>query len=183
MTKRELTLAKWGFVLLYININLGRWDILPDFLGIFLLYLSLGEKYRVADSGTVSMDRQPVLRKGGAEKRLIPFLSILGLDYLVHWFISFTFALEILIVYVVRLYVMYTYFGILVERIEAGGQPDVADRFRKLRIAYVVLWAVEIISEVLSLDWILLALVFALIAFAIVLFVQLGAVKPISETA
>ena len=89
MTAKALTYLKWGFFLLFVNINVSRWDLLPGFLGIFLLLQALK-----------SQDMTET------ERRLCPLLTIWMIDQFLHWGWDFHNGLESLIIAVLNIYTM-----------------------------------------------------------------------------
>ena len=68
MTAKGLTYLKWGFFLIFVNINVGRWDLLPGFLGIFFLLKALKSQEMTE-----------------TERRLCPLLMIWMVDQFLHW--------------------------------------------------------------------------------------------------
>ena len=121
MTAKALTYLKWGFFLLFVNINVGRWDLLPGFLGTFLLLKALKSQEMTE-----------------TERRLCPLLTIWMVDQFLHWGWDFQNGLESLIVAVLNIYIMYLLLGEIGLRVKAN-QPDRADNFQYIRVALTIL--------------------------------------------
>ena len=85
MTRKALTYFRWGFVLLFMNFNIGYLDLLPDFLGVMLILWAL-----------ISQEMTDT------EHRLCPLLLLLVIDYFLHWFLDFDNVLENLIIEVIK---------------------------------------------------------------------------------
>lgn len=121
MTARTLTYLKWGFFLLFVNINVGRWDLLPGFLGTFLLLKALKSQEMTE-----------------TERRICPLLIILMLDRFLHWGWDFQNGLESLIIVVLDVYTMYILLGEISLRVEEK-QPDRSANLQYIRIALTIL--------------------------------------------
>lgn len=121
MTARTLTYLKWGFFLLFVNINVGRWDLLPGFLGTFLLLKALKSQEMTE-----------------TERRICPLLIILMLDRFLHWGWDFQNGLESLIIVVLDVYTMYILLGEISLRVEEK-QPDRSVNLQYIRIALTIL--------------------------------------------
>lgn len=83
MTAKSLRYIKWGFVLMFFNINIGRFDLLPNFAGVLLLIMALRSQWEETET----------------EKRLEPLLTALVIDYFLHWIFAFDNGVENLINY------------------------------------------------------------------------------------
>ena len=121
MTAKALTYLKWGFFLLFVNINVGRWDLLPGFLGTFLLLKALKSQEMTE-----------------TERRICPLLMILIVDQFLHWGWDFHNGLESLIIAVLNIYIMYLLLGEIGLRVKAN-QPDRADNLQYIRVALTIL--------------------------------------------
>ena len=121
MTARALTYLKWGFFLLFVNINVGRWDLLPGFLGSFLLLKALRNQEMTE-----------------TERRICPLLIVLTLDRFLHWGWDFQNGLESLIVAVLDIYTTYILLGEISLRVKEE-QPERAENLQYIRIAFTVL--------------------------------------------
>lgn len=121
MTAKALTYLKWGFFLLFVNINVGRWDLLPGFLGTFLLLKALKSQEMTE-----------------TERRICPLLMILIVDQFLHWGWDFHNGLESLIIAVLNIYTMYILLGEIGLRVE-DKQPEQAGNLHFIRIALTIL--------------------------------------------
>lgn len=121
MTKEALTYLKWGFVLLFTSINVGRWDLLPNFLGLYLIWRAFKSQEMTE-----------------TERRMCPLLIVLIVDYFLHWAFDFSNELENLIITVINTYTIYILTGEIANRIEKA-QPDRAENLKHLRAFYAVL--------------------------------------------
>ena len=121
MTAKALTYLKWGFFLLFVNINAGRWDLLPGFLGTFLLLKALKSQEMTE-----------------TERRICPLLMILIVDQFLHWGWDFHNGLESLIIAVLNIYTMYILLGEIGLRVEEK-QPEQAGNLHFIRIALTIL--------------------------------------------
>ena len=121
MTKEALTYLKWGFVLLFTSINVGRWDLLPNFLGLYLIWRAFKSQEMTE-----------------TERRMCPLLIVLIVDYFLHWAFDFSNELENLIITVINTYTIYILTGEIANRIEKA-QPDRAKNLKHLRVFYAVL--------------------------------------------
>ena len=121
MTAKALTYLKWGFFLLFVNINVGRWDLLPGFLGTILLLKALKSQEMTE-----------------TERRICPLLMILIVDQFLHWGWDFHNGLESLIIAVLNIYIMYLLLGEIGLRVKAN-QPDRADNLQYIRVALTIL--------------------------------------------
>lgn len=121
MTARTLTYLKWGFFLLFVNINVGRWDLLPGFLGTFLLLKALKSQEMTE-----------------TERRICPLLIILMIDRFLHWGWDFQNGLESLLIVVLDVYTMYILLGEISLRVEEK-QPDRSVNLQYIRIALTIL--------------------------------------------
>lgn len=121
MTAKALTYLKWGFFLLFVNINVGRWDLLPGFLGTFLLLKALKSQEMTE-----------------TERRICPLLMILIVDQFLHWGWDFHNGLESLIIAVLNIYTMYILLGEIGLRVEEK-QPEQAGNLHFIRIALTIL--------------------------------------------
>lgn len=121
MTAKGLTYLKWGFFLVFVNVNVGRWDLLPGFLGIFFLLKALKSQEMTE-----------------TERRLCPLLMIWMVDQFLHWGWDFHNGLESLIVAVLNIYIMYILLGEIGLRVEKE-QPKQAGDLHFIRIALTIL--------------------------------------------
>lgn len=121
MTKEALTYLKWGFVLLFTSINVGRWDLLPNFLGLYLIWRAFKSQEMTE-----------------TERRMCLLLIVLIVDYFLHWAFDFSNELENLIITVINTYTIYILTGEIANRIEKV-QPDRAENLKLLRAFYAVL--------------------------------------------
>lgn len=160
MEKKSLVLMRWGLVLSMVHLNIGRIDLLPDFLGIFLFILALHAHAEM----TV------------AEKRTEPFLWILAADFLVKWLTGFSNSLESLLVTILSIYAFYVLVGEVMRRI-GETQRETAEALGICRIAFVILqvlnfllnpYGIEWLNGILTVVFLLLFLYFLIKTFAII---------------
>lgn len=158
MTAKALTYFKWGFVLLFVNINIGRLDLLPNFLGVFLMLQALKSQEMTE-----------------TERRLCPLLILLVIDYFLHWILAFDNVLENLIVEVISTYTMYILLGEMSKRMQ-NTQSDLAESLHYIRIAMTVLSVAGYLIGAYEVEMVSLILAFAML---IVLFALLGVLLKI----
>ena len=140
MTAKALTYLKWGFFLLFVNINVGRWNLLPEFLGIFLLLKALRSQEMTE-----------------TERRICPLLTIWMIDQFLHWGWDFHNGLESLIIAVLNIYTMYILLGEIVLRVEEE-QPEQAGKLYFIRKVLTIFYVLGyLLSEYQNetLTWIL----------------------------
>ena len=121
MTAKALAYMKWGFVLLFVNINIGRIDLLPGFLGLFLLLQGLRSQEMTE-----------------TERRICPLLWVLIVDYFLHWIFVFDYVPENLIIEVISTYTIYILLGEIGRRV-ADTRPEQAKSLHYIRIALTTL--------------------------------------------
>lgn len=161
MSKKELALTQWGFVLWFLDLNVKGVDVLPDFAGMILLACAL---YGMSKSGKIAVP-------------LIPCMGILGVDFLVHWFVTFELPYEILIVRVIAAYVIFAYLGLVIARCREQN-PGPAKGLQICRIAYIALLALDFVSLAMVLVTLMLVEVAAAWIITLALFILLCRVKP-----
>ena len=161
MTARALTYLKWGFFLLFININVGRWDLLPGFLGIFFLIKALKSQ-----------------KMTETERRLCPLLVIWMVDQFLHWGWDFQNGLESLIVAVLNIYIMYILLGEMGLRVEKE-QPQRAENLQFVRIALTILGVVGYLIGAYQSETLILILSLITIAVLVRLLWVLFHIEPI----
>ena len=140
MTAKALTYLKWGFFLLFVNIHVGRWDLLPAFLGILLLLQALRSQEMTE-----------------TERRLCPLLVIWLIDQFLHWAWDFQNGLESLSIAVLSVYTMYILLGEIGLRVEKE-QPEQAGKLYFIRKVLTIFYVLGyLVSEYQNktLAWIL----------------------------
>lgn len=153
-----------GIVLATVHVNIGRIDLLPDFLGMLLFILALHAHAEM----TVT------------EKRTEPFLWILTADFFVKWLTGFSNSIEGLLVTVISVYSFYVLVGEVMKRI-CDRQQDVADALGALRIAIVVLLAANFLVGSYAIEWLNLALIAAFLAAMIFFFIKTFSIIPLED--
>lgn len=161
MTAKALIYLKWGFVLLFIHINIGRWDLLPDFLGIFLMLQALR---------TQEMTE--------TERRICPLLAVLIVDYFLHWIFAFDNVLENLIIEVISTYTIYILLGEISRRVEVK-QPEQAKSLRHIRIALTALTVLGYLVGAYEKETIILLISFCTIVVLLILLWLLFKIEPV----
>ena len=164
MTRKALRYVKWGFFFLLFNLNIGRIDLLPNFVGAFFLLQSLRSQEMME-----------------TERRLCPLWAILMVDYFLHWIWDFEYVLESLVMNVISTYAMYVLLGEIAGRV-AKTQPEQAQSLHYIRVA---LTALTVLGYLLGAYGELQAvMMWILIGMLIVLFALLGVllkIKPVDE--
>lgn len=166
MEKKSLVLMRWGFVLSVVHVNIGRLDVLPDFLGIILFILAL----HAHEEMTV------------AEKRTEPFLWILTADFFIKWLTGFSNSIESLLVTVISVYAFYVLVGEVMKRIWEK-QQEVAEVLGVCRIAFVILQVFVFLFSPYEIGWLNGILVVAFLLLALCFIVKTFAIIPLEEDA
>ena len=161
MTAKALTYLKWGFFLLFVNINVGRWDLLPGFLGTFLLLKALKSQ-----------------KMTETERRICPLLMILIVDQFLHWGWDFYNGLESLIIAVLNIYTMYILLGEIGLRVEEE-QPEQAGNLYFIRIALTILSVLGYLVGAYQNETIILVLSLVTIAVLVRLLWVLFQIEPV----
>ena len=161
MTAKALRFMKWGFSLLFININIGRWDLLPNFLGVFLMLQALRSQEMTE-----------------TERRLCPLLWVLITDYFLHWIWEFDYVLESLIMEVIGTYVIYVLLGEICRRIEEL-QPEEAKLFHYIQIMITALPVLGYLLGEYGNETIMMVISISLVIVLIALLGMLAAIKPV----
>lgn len=163
MTAKALCYLKWGFVLLFFNINIGRWDLLPNFLGLILIILGVRSQHMTE-----------------TEKRIQPLLFVLAVDYFLHWIFAFDNELENLLITVIGIYAIYILLGEIAGRIEESFK-NLSDRLHHIRIGFVVLQLLSYLFGAYDNEGIVIALSIGFVILLVILMVTLFAIKPEAE--
>lgn len=123
MERKSLTFLKLGILFLFLHFHVGKIqpDLLPDFVGMLFLFLSI----------TSHMEQTET------EKRLKPLLLILAADYFLHWIFPFHNPLESLIASVISVYVIFIFMGEVIKRIQES-QPERARQLNFTRVGSVI---------------------------------------------
>lgn len=159
MERKSLNCLKWGILFTFINIHIGRWNLLPEFVGMLLLYAS------------IRSHEEPTQGEG----RVAPLFLALAADYFLHWIWQFENALEGLIALTVSLYALYVLLGEVAERIRRL-QPDRASGLEFLRVCAVVLQCAGFLaSGIQTLDILLTA---GVIGVCVALVVVVCGIRP-----
>lgn len=163
MTRKALTYFRWGFVLLFMNFNIGYPDLLPDFLGVMLILWALKSQEMTE-----------------TEHRLCPLLLLLVIDYFLHWFLDFDNVLENLIIEVISTYTMYVLLGEMSKRVQ-NTQPDLAESLHHIRIAMTVLSVAGYLMSPYETAMLLAILAFVMVIVLIYLLWLLFKIKPMDS--
>lgn len=166
MEKKSLVLMRWGFILSVVHVNIGRLDVLPDFLGIILFILAL----HAHEEMTVT------------EKRTEPFLWILTADFFIKWLTGFSNSIESLLVTVISVYAFYVLVGEVMKRIWEK-QQEVAEVLGVCRIAFVILQVFVFLLSPYEIGWLNGILVVAFLLLALCFIVKTFAIIPLEEDA
>ena len=160
MTAKALRYMKWGFFLLFININIGRWDLLPGFLGVFFLMQALRCQ-----------------KMTETERRLCPLLAVLTVDHFLHWILTFDNVLESLIIEVISTYTMYVLLGEISRRVEQT-QPEEAKFLHYIRIILTSMSLVGYLFSAYGNERIILIITIGIVVAVIALLGVLFMIKP-----
>lgn len=125
MDRKILSELKWGIVIILVDFNIGRFNLLPDFLGYLLFGMAVKEWKK----------EQPDLG------RLKPFLWILGIESMIQWVFPFYNGLVQLVVTAVSCYTVYVLLGAAAGQLESR-HPDQAGGLERLRIGVIALQVV-----------------------------------------
>lgn len=106
MDRKILSELKWGIVIILVDFNIGRFNLLPDFLGYLLFGMAVKEWKK----------EQPDLG------RLKPFLWILGIESMIQWVFPFYNGLVQLVVTAVSCYTVYVLLGAQRESLRAASR-------------------------------------------------------------
>lgn len=115
---------RWGFLFLFLDINLGRFDILPNFVGYFF-WLETFREYR---------EKAPELY------RLCTFCKIMGIVELVNWLLKPEFLLVSLLTMLLNLYLYYTILTWAADYAQSRGYEEAAalERLRNMLVIFQV---------------------------------------------
>ncbi|MBR3762556.1 MAG: hypothetical protein IKK59_07415 [Lachnospiraceae bacterium] len=161
MMKEALTYLKWGFVLLFTSINVGRWDLLPDFLGLYLIWRAFKSQEMTE-----------------TERRMCPLLIVLIVNRFLHWILEFDNGLENLIITVISTYTIYILVGEIAGRIEAV-QPDRTENLKLLRVAFAVLQVLNYLFGAYNISAVIMLLAICLLVVLINLLWVLFKIQPV----
>ena len=161
MTGKALRYMKWGFVLMFFNINIGRFDLLPNFAGVILLIMALRSQREETE----------------AEKRLEPLLTVLVIDEFLHWIVAFDVGVENLVITVISIYTIYVYLGEIVHRIEEK-QPELAGSFQRVRIGYALLQVLNYIGGAYEIAGIIVMIAISFFILLIAMLIVLFKIEP-----
>lgn len=164
MEKRSLIYMRWGFVLAMVHVNIGRIDVLPDFLGIVLFIMAL----RAHEEMTVT------------EKRTEPLLWILAADFFIKWLTGFSNSIESLLVTVISIYAFYVLIGEVMRRIYEK-QQETAEVLGGCRIAVVSLQMANYLLNPYGIEWLNGILAAAFLLLMLYFFIKTFAIVPLEE--
>ena len=129
MEQKSLNCLRWGILFSILNIHVGRWNLLPDFVGMLLLGASVRSHREQTD----------------AEEKLQPLFLILAVDSFAHWIWDFENGLESLICMVIYLYAFFVLLGEVILRIR-DAQPEEAKRLETVRMCTIVFQALAFLA-------------------------------------
>lgn len=122
MERNALRCLKWGLLFVFLNFNIGRLNLLPDFVGMLLFYASI----------------QVHACRTQGEERVKPLFLLLAADKFLHWIWQFENGLEGLLAAVIYIYAVFVLFGEVAGRIREQ-QPKPARRLDVIRAGMVLL--------------------------------------------
>ena len=174
MTSREelynaIRKIAWGYVLIHLHINLGTWDILPDWLGYIFIYQGIG-----------------ILQEEEESAGLLKPLGIgLTVWSVIRWLMTavgisteYDFMLRVigLIVSVISMYFHFQLLTNVADLAASYGCPQ-SENLLRLRTIQVVMTAITVvlgyIPNVESLEWLLLLIVVVTLVVMLCLCAQL----------
>lgn len=161
MERTSLRYLKWGMVFAFLNIYMGTWNLLPDFVGMLLFYASI----------------QSHVRQTQPEQKLRPLLLVLAADYFLHWIWPFENSLEGLLMLIIYIYTIYVLLGEVAGRIKEH-QPDSAKRISFIRGWTILLQMAAFLLSPYEYGTVNAVIVIAMIIFWIVLMVVISAISP-----
>lgn len=164
MEKKSLACMRWGFVFVMLHVNIGRVDVLPDFVGFILFIAAL----RAHEEMTA------------VEKRMEPFLWILAADALVKWLTGFSNNIEELFITVIGIYAFYVLIGEVMLRI-GEKQPDAAGGFKVCRTVVAILYAANFLIGPYEIETVNVVLVAAFLISAVYIIVKSFLIVPLEE--
>lgn len=162
MERKALTYLKWGAVFTFLNLYIGTWNLLPEFVGM-LFFL-----------GSIQSHEQPTQ----AEQALRPLLWVLAADFFLHWIWQFENILESLLILVISLYTIYVLIGEAAERIRTQ-QPEKAGTLDVIRGCNVVLQSAVFLLSPYGNEVLNVLLVLATGVLMVSLVVALCGVRPV----
>lgn len=163
MTAKTLSYLKWGFVLLFFHISIGRWNLLPDFLGIILILVGIRSQ-----------------KMTETEVRIQPLLVVLAIDNFLHWFLIFDHELEELLITIISTYAIYILLGEIAGRIRES-QASLSSRLHHVRIAYASLQVLSYLFGAYDNEVLVMLLAAGFIILLVVLLAALFGIKPMEE--
>lgn len=164
MEQKSLSYLKWGILLSFLNIHVGRWNLLPDFVGMLLLGASVRSHRERTD----------------VEERLLPLFLILAVDSFAHWIWDFENGLETLIRMVIYLYVFFVLLGEVILRICAA-QPEAAQRLETVRVCTILFQALTFLLAPYGYETLNLGIVLASLGICAVLLWTVWGIRPCGE--
>ncbi len=163
MTRTSLNYLKWGFVMMFVHVNFGRVDVLPDFVGMLLVWYAF--------------HRQEMTE---TERRTAPLLLVLAADSVLKWITGFENELESLIITVISTYAIYILIGEVAKRIREE-QPDTAEVLQWIRIGFAALYALNYLVGAYQLTGVTMVLAIGFLLLLVVFLWVLFHVEPIEE--
>lgn len=121
MEPKSLKYLKWGFVCLFFHLKIAGIDLLPDFVGAWLLYTSIQSHKQTTE----------------VEDRIKFLFLVLAADFFIHWIFPFEFILENLVMTVISMYAMYALLGEVANRIQ-DSQTERAKQLNVVRVLTVI---------------------------------------------
>lgn len=165
MTAKSLRYIKWGFVLMFFNINIGRFDLLPNFAGVLLLIMALRSQWEETET----------------EKRLEPLLTALVIDYFLHWIFAFDNGVENLMITIISIYTIYVYLGEVMVRVE-DMQPEIAGTLQKVRVGYALLQVLNYVCGAYNMAAIVMIIAIGFLVLLVVMLFALFGIAPNEES-
>lgn len=161
MERKSLTFLKLGILFLFLDFNVGRMDLMPDFAGMLFLFVFI-----------TSHDLQTE-----TERRLKPLLLILAADYFLHWIIQFYNPLEGLLASVVFIYVIFVFLGEVMKRIREE-QPERVLHLNFARMGTALLLTANFILDAYENNTLNGVLVISFLMMLIFLLVEVCGIRP-----
>lgn len=162
MERQSLRYLKWGSVFAFLNIYIGTWNLLPDFVGMLLFYASI----------------QSHVRQTQPEQKLRPLLLVLAADYFLHWIWPFENSLEGLLILIISIYTFYVLLGEVAGRIKEQ-QPDSAKQITFIRVWVILLQTAAFLLSPYGYGTVSGVIVIAMVIMWIVLMVVISVISPL----
>lgn len=163
MERKSLRYLQLGICFDFLDFTVGRFNLLPDFVGMLLFYASIQSHGRYTTQ---------------TEDKVKPLFLVLATDYFLHWVWQFENGLESLLFFLIYLYAMFVLMGEAAGRIRAS-QPEQARRIDAARVAVVLLQTFSFLAAPYGGELVSLLILVSDIGLAIALLTAVWKVRPV----